>query len=155
MNPSQTSTARRRVVQGLAALAASGVVPSGVAQSPSQLGAVSRPLTGFAYDDPQVAAAMLRAMNAAFGSSSVQRVAAIAATTPASGLMAALRGAGLDNVAQRMIVALYSGTVETPQGSVVVAYNEALGWRAVPWTKPNAICGGPTDYWASAPSDAK
>ena len=66
-----------------------------------------------------------------------------------------MRNAGLDGIAARVIVALYSGAVVTPQGSVVFAYNDALGWRAVPWTKPNAVCGGPTDYWATAPSEAK
>ncbi len=30
-------------------------------------------------------------------------------------------------------------------------YNDALAWRAVPWTKPNAVCGGVTNYWATAP----
>jgi hypothetical protein len=146
------SRSRRRLLQGLAALAASALAPQAIAQSSLQAGALSRPLTGFAYDDPAVASAMLRAMIAAFGAQPLQRIAAIASSTPAAGLADALRSAGLADVAQRVVVALYSGTVVTAQGPVVFAYNDALGWRAVPWTKPNAVCGGPTDYWASAPS---
>ena len=96
---------------------------------------------------------MLRAMIAAFGMQPLQRIAAIAASTPSAGLAEALRQADLESVATRVIVALYSGTVATPQGTVVFAYNDALGWRAVPWTKPNAVCGGPTDYWATAPAE--
>ena len=146
---------RRRLLQGLAALAASGIVPPGLAQVPLQTDALSRPLTGFAYDEPSVASAMLRAMTAAFGALPLSRIAAIASSTPSAQLGDALRNAGLDGIAARVIVALYSGAVVTPQGSVVFAYNDALGWRAVPWTKPNAVCGGPTDYWATAPSEAK
>ena len=146
---------RRRVLQGLAALAASGLVPPAIAQEPLQAGALSRALTGFSYDDPEAAASMLRAMTAAFGAQPLQRIAAIASSTPAAGLADALRGAGLETIANRVIVALYSGTVPTAQGHVVFAYNDALGWRAVPWTKPNAVCGGPTDYWATAPAQGK
>jgi hypothetical protein len=120
-----------------------------------QAGALSRPLTGFVFDDPEVASSMLRAMIAAFGAQPLQRIAAIASSTSPAGLNDALRGAGLADVAQRVIVALYSGIVTTPQGPVVFAYNDALGWRAVPWTKPNAVCGGPTDYWATAPATQK
>ena len=42
-----------------------------------------------------------------------------------------------------------------PKGPVVFTYNEALAWQAVPWTKPNALCGGQTDYWSSAPPDGQ
>ena len=117
--------------------------------------ALSRALTGFAYDDPDLASAMLRAMVDAFGAPTLARIASIASSTPAAGLADAVRNAGLTDVATRVIVALYSGTVMTPKGPVVFAYNDALGWRAVPWTKPNAVCGGPTDYWATAPSGLK
>jgi len=147
--------ARRALLQGLAALAAASLAPAGLAQAPAQLSALSKPLTGFAYDDAAVAQSMLRAMTAAFGAQPLQKIASIASSTPASGLAAALREAGLDGVAQCAIVALYSGVVDTPSGPVVFAYNDALAWHAVPWTKPNAVCGGPTDYWATAPSGGK
>jgi hypothetical protein len=151
-----TSGSRRRLLQGLAALAASGLAPQpAVGQLTLQTSGLSRPLTGFAYDDPQVASSMLRAMTAAFGAQPLQRIAAIASSTPPSRLADALRSAGLEETTQRVIVALYSGTVVTPQGPVVFAYTDALGWRAVPWTKPNAVCGGPTDYWASAPAEGR
>jgi Membrane bound FAD containing D-sorbitol dehydrogenase len=117
--------------------------------------ALSKALTGFAYDDPDLASAMLRAMTAAFGTQTLQRIATIASSTPAAGLRDAMHGAGLTDVAARVMVALCSGMVATPRGLVVFAYNDALAWRAVPWTKPNAVCGGPTDYWATAPTTLK
>jgi hypothetical protein len=146
---------RRALLQGLAALAAAGLVPEVIAQTPAQLSALSKPLTGFAYDDAAIAQSMVRAMTAAFGAQPLQKIASIASSTPASGLAAALREAGLDTVAPRVVVALYSGVVDTPSGPVVFAYNDALAWRAVPWTKPNAVCGGATDYWAAAPSESR
>jgi hypothetical protein len=42
--------------------------------------------------------------------------------------------------------------VTTPKGPVVFTYEQALAWQAVPWTKPNADCGGMTNYWAKAPN---
>ena len=153
--PSTPSVPRRRLLQGLAALVASGYIPASAAQTPAQAATLSKSLTGFAYEDAGIASSMLRAMTAAFGAQPLQRIAAIAASTPPAGLADALRSAGLDTVASRVIVALYSGTVTTAQGTVVFAYNDALGWRAVPWTKPNAVCGGPTDYWASAPAEGR
>ena len=146
---------RRRLLQGLAALAASGLVPPGMAQTPPQMAALSKPLTGFAYEDPAVASAMLRAMTAVFGTQPLQKIADIASSTPPGALADALRGAGLESVASQVIVALYSGVVQTSAGPVVFAYDDALAWRAVPWTKPNAVCGGPTDYWSTAPSERK
>ena len=43
------------------------------------------------------------------------------------------------------MAALYTGTVDTPKGTVVVSYDQALVWQACAWTKPNAFCGGATE----------
>lgn len=146
---------RRDVLIGLAALAASGLAPKALAQSLRQSAALSKPLTGFVYEDAGLASRMMAAMNAAFGAPTLERIAAIAAATPATDLAGALRAAQLDAVAAKVIVALYSGTVDTPSGPVVLTYEEALAWEAVPWTKPNTACGGPTDYWATAPAEKR
>ena len=50
-----------------------------------------------------------------------------------------------------VVTALFTGMIDTPKGRVVITYDNALAWQAVPWTKPNALCGGDIDYWASAP----
>lgn len=146
---------RRRVLAGLAALAGAGYLPAGWAQgasvSTARFAALSQTLTGFAYQDPPLAASLLRALAADVGSATLSRIATLAATTPADGLDEALRAAKLDVAAARVVTALYSGVVQTPKGPVVLTYDEALAWQAVPWTKPNAVCGGATDYWASAP----
>ena len=146
---------RRRVLMGLAALVGGGYLPTGWAQattiSATHFANLSQTLTGFTYNDPQVAASLLRALAADVGGATLSRIATIASTTPADQLGEALRTAKLDVAAARVVTALYSGVVQTPKGPVVLTYYEALAWQAVPWTKPNAMCGGATDYWASAP----
>jgi hypothetical protein len=146
---------RRRLLQGLAALAASGIVPGALAQAPRNLAGLSKPLTGFAYEAAGLASRMLAALTAAFGAQTLERMASIASSTSPANLADALRAAKLDAAAVKVIVALYSGIVDTPSGPVVFAYEDALAWQAVPWTKPNAACGGPTDYWASAPAEKR
>jgi fructose 5-dehydrogenase small subunit len=149
---------RRAVLQGIAALAASGWLPQSIAQSgsaaiaPASFAATSRAYTGYLFQDPSVAAAMVRALNAAVGSTNLARLATLATRTPPSDLDAALKSAGLEQTAETVVIALYTGTVETPKGAVVVSYNQALVWQACAWTKPNALCGGATNYWASAPA---
>ncbi len=148
------ASSRRDVLRALLALAASGLAPKAFAQ-PRSLAALSKPLTGFAYDDAAAASRMLAAMDSAFGAEPLAKIASIVSSTPASDVAAALRAAKLDGVATRVIVALYSGVVDTPSGPTVFAYEDALAWQAVPWTKPNAACGGLTDYWASAPAEKR
>lgn len=148
---------RRRLLQGLAALAAAGYMPAGFAQAaPATLTAanfakMSTTLAGYAYGDPAVANALLRALTTAIGASNLAKIANLAATAAPAELGAALRSAGLETAAANVVTALYSGAVETPKGSVVITYDQALAWQAVPWTKPNAYCGGATNYWATAP----
>ena len=158
MNPGEVpdfGRRRRRVLQGLAALAASGWLPPGLAQSGAQFAGLSKTMTGFAYEDPALASSMLKALSSAIGASTLAKIATLAASTPADRLADALRAAKLDAPAAKVVAALYSGVVDTPKGPVVFTYNEALAWQAVPWTKPNALCGGQTDYWSTAPSESK
>jgi hypothetical protein len=151
---------RRRLLQGLAALAGSGYLPGGLAQSaPAALStasfkAMATTLTGFAYGDPAVAGALLRGLTAAVGAASLARIAKLSASTKPEKLDDALKSAGLVEAAQAVLVALYSGVVQTSKGPVVITYDQALAWQAVPWTKPNAQCGGMTDYWSSKPANA-
>jgi hypothetical protein len=146
---------RREVLKGLAALATSGWIPPALAQgalAPPQFKALSDALAGYAYSDPAIASALLRALTQVVGRSTLARLAKIAANTPAPQLDAAISAAGLAAAAEAVVIALYTGTVETTRGPRVVSYDQALVWQALPWTKPNAFCGGETNYWASAPS---
>jgi len=155
--PPPRGVSRRKLLQGLAALAASAWMPPVLAQgsasapSAARFAALSTTLTGFAYKDPALAAAMLKALTDAVGADVLAKIATLAAVTAPDRLSAELRIAGVEQQAQAVLVALYSGVVNTPGGSVVLTYEQALAWQAVPWTKPNADCGGMTNYWAKAP----
>jgi hypothetical protein len=147
---------RRECLRGLAALAASGWVPQGFAQAgaaltPAQFTALSNVCTGYAFSDARTANAMLRALVANVGGAKLSRLAALASSTPPSQLDAALAAAGLTQSAETVVTALYTGVVDGPKGPVVVSYDQALVWQACGWTKPNASCGGMTNYWANAP----
>ncbi len=152
------SLRRRQLLQGLAALAASGWLPPTAAQgttaalTATRFASLSTAVTGYAYADPAVARALLQALGAAVGMPTLSRLASIATTTPAAELGNALEGAGLTKSAAVVVTALYSGVVQTPKGPVVITYDQALAWQAVPWTKPNAVCGGMTDYWSTDPT---
>ena len=150
---------RRELIKGLAALLACGCAPAALAQggaaplAPARFAALSTTLAGYAYD-AALAARMLSALAAAVGADALAKVATLAAVTAPAQLQAELTIAGVDRAAATIVAALMSGVVDTPKGPVVLAYNDALAWRAVPWTKPNAVCGGMVDYWASAPGKA-
>lgn len=152
---------RRRVLQGLAALVASGWVPAGMAQDPlaplsaQRFAAVSRTTTGFVFDDPETATAMLRALNDAVGASTLARIANLAAVIGPDQLSSELKIAGLDGAAAKVVTALYTGVVDGPSGQVVLTYNNALVWQACAWTKPNMLCGGVTNYWSEPPAGLK
>lgn len=145
---------RRQLLQGIAALAVAGAVPAAAAQpapSSAQFAAFTRAMTGYAWQDDAAAAAMLRTLSAAVGATTLARVADLARGTPPDALTGALAAAGLERAAVTIVTALYTGVVDTPKGPVVLTYVSAIAWQAVPWTKPNALCGGITNYWASAP----
>lgn len=154
---SPAAAGRRLLLQGLAALVAAGAAPLAAAQgtpTPAQFAALTRTLTGYAWQDDAAAAAMLRTLSTAVGASTLARVADLARGTAPDALSAALATAGLERAASTIVTALYTGVVETPKGPVVLTYASAIAWQAVPWTKPNALCGGITDYWASAPGQS-
>ena len=151
---------RRLLLQGVAALVgvahgSPGFAQAAAALSPSQAASLQKALVGFVYSDAKLVEAIVRALAQAVGAGPLAQVATIAAGTSPAQLGDALRAAGVDKVAETILVALASGTVTTPAGMVVITYTDALAWQAVPWTKPNTYCGGQTNYWASAPTGIK
>lgn len=144
---------RRRLLLGLAALAASGVAAPLGAQpaplaDPTSFANLSKGLAGYAYADAATASALLDALTQAVGADALRRIATLAAVTPPAQLNAELRTAGLSTQAETVVVALYTGQV----GARVISYDNALVWQALGWTKPNAWCGGTTGYWTDKPA---
>lgn len=160
-NRESLSAGRRRVLLGLAALAAAAATGRVDAQrvpaplyDPARFDNLSRALTGYALQDVATANELLAALRAAVGADALRRIATLAAVIPASELTNELRTAGLARQAEIVVTALYTGVVDTPKGPRVLTYDNALIWQALPWTKPNMVCGGVTNYWADPPVSA-
>jgi hypothetical protein len=155
--PASTDEDRRRIVAGLAALLASsaagplGAQPAPLAD-PASFANLTRTITGFAFADAATANATIDALTAAVGADNLRRIGTLAAVTPPAQLATELRVAGLERAARTVVDALWTGTIDSPQGSRVISYEHALIWQALPWTKPNTACGGEVNYWSTAPA---
>lgn len=146
---------RRSLLSGLAALAACAAAGPLRAQAPGvDFAALTKALAGSAFADASAASAMLDALGAAVGESALRRIAGIAASSPSERLALDLATAGLSAPAEIVVAALFTGQVDTPKGPRVIGYDSALVWQALGWTKPNAWCGGDTNYWSSKPGNA-
>lgn len=75
------------------------------------------------------------------------------ASGKADALAAPAQGAADPALDQQIVTDWYSGVQQTPAGEEVVAYTDALIWRALDYTKPQGWCGGETGYWALPPSE--
>jgi hypothetical protein len=137
---------RRTLLQALAAVGASALAPGARAQAldATAFAKLSSALTGMPAPDPGTAAKVMRAFVTPQRLAAVRALAAIAASTPADGLDAAIAARKLDKVANELVAAWYSGMVD----GKVVLYTDALVWGAMTFGKPMGVCGGVTGYWA-------
>jgi hypothetical protein len=135
---------RRSVIMGGASVAALAVAfpfrsPAQDSLTPEQFRNLSLRLTGAGLSDldPTAAAKLLD------GLTSMGRGADVAAL--------AANGATGGTLANDIVAAWYSGVYETPTGPATFNLIDALVWDVLDFTKPPALCGGPTGYWAEAP----
>ncbi|QCO56470.1 ribonucleotide-diphosphate reductase subunit alpha [Pseudorhodobacter turbinis] len=82
----------------------------------------------------------------------------------AGGMLSAFNATGkMDNIstlsadtvdsdlANAIVAAWYTGESPDPDDLTVLAYDEALIWQAMDFTKPMGFCGGGVGYWADPP----
>lgn len=55
-------------------------------------------------------------------------------------------------IVNAVVAAWYSGLSPMPGAREVTGFNEALVWRALPYTKPWGSCGGEMGYWSELPA---
>jgi hypothetical protein len=137
---------RRTLLKALAAAGASSLVPGAKAQA-QYAGAFARlsaALTGYPAADATSAGKLMRAFATPQRAGSLRALVAIASSTPAADLDAAIAARNLDHVANELVAAWYTGMVD---GKVVLD-TDAYVWRAMTYAKPMGICGGVTGYWA-------
>ncbi len=60
--------------------------------------------------------------------------------------------AELDDLANEIVAAWYTGIVAGGGGDQFVTYEDALIWNTLTFTKPLGYCGGEMGYWADPPT---
>jgi hypothetical protein len=150
---------RRRVLQSIAGatLAALGVgAPAATAadapRSAANFGAVSAALTGYAAPSAADATKLLAAFGTPKRRAALTRLARVVNGAGSADLDAALRAQGVEDIADELVAAWYSGLVTQGKTSQVVLYADAYMWSAMSFTKPMGQCGGVTNYWADPPA---
>lgn len=151
---------RRTLLKALAATAAaiettqplSVALAAPTAAPAAQFAALSAALTGYPVEDKALAARMLAAFTTPARRVGLRQLMRVAAASTPDKLDAAIRAAGLDDLANELVGAWYSGVVKTPQGEKVVTYTGAMMWTAMKYTKPMGVCGGPFGYWSGPPA---
>ena len=112
---------------------------------------------------PAISVEQFRTVSARLTESDIGALDSDKAKQILDGLISIGRGPGLSllasdtqvttgTVADDIVAAWYSGTYETDLGEKLAAFNEALVWNALDFTKPFGSCGGDTGYWAEPPA---
>ena len=146
---------RRRVLQSIvgATLAALGVgTPAAAPRSVANCGVVSAALTGYPAPSAADATKLLVAFGTPARRAALTRLARVVDGAGSADLDAALRAQGLEDIADELVAAWYSGVVTQGRTPQVVLYAGAYMWSAMSFTKPMGQCGGATNYWADPPT---
>lgn len=163
---------RRAVLGGMAALAASAVLPlpRALAEVPNdQLLAASSRITGIELDGSYIEIArQIWAPLAAKREEIFEKLIRVAAAAKDDvALKEALDAAGLRQEAEALAFAWYTGMVDAKRAAgktwsdelekkkklEVVTYDDALTWQACTFTKPPVSCGGDFGYWENQPEN--
>lgn len=132
---------RRRALAALTATSALALMPiTGRAASEAAAKSfldLSRKVTGKSDLGEQFADRMLAAFETAGRSEGVAEL---------------IDGVDDPQLANDVVAAWYSGVSPDPDSSTVLAYQEALMWRALDYATPMAICGGAMGHWADPPA---
>ena len=146
---------RRRVLQSIvgATLAALGVgTPAAAPRSVANFGVVSAALTGYPAPSAAAATKLLAACGTPARRAALTRLARVVDGAGSADLDAALRAQGLEDIADELVAAWYSGVVTQGRTPQVGLYAGAYMWSAMSFTKPMGQCGGATNYWADPPT---
>ena len=144
---------RRQVLALFAAAAGVALLPpaAAVGAPTADFLAASNTLNGLPSDlDPAILDRMFRALREAVGTEPLRHLAAVVARHDGDALDAAIAAAGLDQAANTVVAAWYSGIVTAPDGTRrAILRDDALVWTALDFTKPPAQCAGTS--WADKP----
>jgi hypothetical protein len=112
---------------------------------------VSEKLCAMSIDDRTLADAIQNALLDQFAADDFRRIAELLHSATPQDIDRLVAGSGLNELAKSIVSLWYSGLLGTGESTRVLAYEEALAWRATGYTKAPGTCGEFGD-WIAKPS---
>ena len=112
---------------------------------------VSEKLCAMSIDDRTLADAIQNALLDQFAADDFRRIAELLHSATPQDIDRLVAGSGLNKLAKSIVSLWYSGLLGTGESTRVLAYEEALAWRATGYAKAPGTCGEFGD-WIAKPS---
>jgi hypothetical protein len=111
---------------------------------------LSQKLCAMSIDDEALAGVIQRALADRYSNDDLRRIAELVISATPHDIDRLVAGSGLHDLAKSIVTAWYSGLLGTGEGARVLAYEDALAWRATGYAKAPGTCGEFGD-WISRP----
>jgi hypothetical protein len=111
---------------------------------------LSQKLCAMSIEDEALAGAIQNALADLYSDDDLRRIAELLHSAPPQDIDRLIASSGLQALAKSIVSVWYSGLLGTGQRTRVVAYEEALAWRATGYAKAPGTCGE-FDDWSSPP----
>jgi hypothetical protein len=112
---------------------------------------LSEKLCAMSIDDGSLADAIQNALVGQYHADDFNRIAALLHTAAPRDVERLVASSGLHELAKSIVSVWYSGLLGTGERARVLAYEEALAWRATGYAKAPGMCGEFGD-WITKPS---
>jgi hypothetical protein len=113
---------------------------------------LSEKLCAMSIDDAFLADAIQNALADQYAAENFRRIAELLHSAAPQEFERLVAGSGLHELAKSIVSVWYSGLLETGDGARVLAYAEALAWRATGYAKAPGTCGEFGDWISKPPS---
>jgi Membrane bound FAD containing D-sorbitol dehydrogenase len=126
----------------------------GPCRSSDQFIELSEKLCAMSIDDRALADAIQNALSDQYSNDELRRIAELVHSASLQDIDRLIAGSGLQKVAASIVSIWYSGLFGTSKNTRVLAYEEALAWRATGYAKAPGTCGEFGD-WITKPTSAR
>lgn len=113
---------------------------------------LSEKLCAMSIDDRALAYAIQNALSDQYSNDELRRIAELVQSASLQDVDRLIAGSGLQKVAASIVSIWYSGLFGTSENARVLAYEEALAWRATGYAKAPGTCGEFGDWITKPPS---
>ena len=113
---------------------------------------LSEKLCATAIDDGFLADAIQNALADQFAANDFRRIAELLHSASPQAIDRLVASSGLDKLAKSIISVWYSGLLGTGETTRVLAYEDALAWRATDYAKAPGTCGEFGDWITKPPT---